>query len=281
VNPQQYLEEVLKVIKGTFRPNDSSGSMPVSTAAYLVKFRTGHDHTTFGFAKFKDVLAELERQGLVRTGTNSKHAYALWLTDAAGTSASPETPPLQHAPYRPLRNPVWFAFVSESQQGRRFLNRITGEVRVGVQDAPGGDWVEIVPISPAKEKEEANRFLSDNQLDSAPEPRRALSSARWYYEFPQALATIDQQLASRWKRQRSNRVLAEVEALRTRHHVEAERLFEPERPRSYELAQQRQPAELRQILLNAVQHLSTEQLLDLQIPARLLIAAVRPDLLIS
>ncbi len=280
MNPQQYLKEVLEVLKSTFQPSDSSGSMPAATAGYLVRLKTGHDHTTFGFAKFKDVLNELERQGLIRTGTNTKHAYAIWLTDTSGTPPAPESPTVPQVPFRPLRNPVWFAFVSESPHGKRFINRVTGEIRVGIDESPGGDWLEITPMNPATEKEEAIRFLLDNKID-VPDLRRTLSSARWYYEFPQALATVNQQLASRWKRERSNRVLAEVERLRGRFDIASEHLFEHERPRSRELPPQQEPAELRQILLRAVQHLSTAQLLELQIPARLLVAALRPDLLNS
>jgi hypothetical protein len=280
-----YVDDVYQVIKTNFRPNDPSGSMSVATVAYLAKLRLKLDYRTFGFAKFKDVLAELERQGLIRTGVNSKLSYAIWLTEApsAATTATVApatiqlTAPLPVArPFRPLRNPVWFAFVGEYPPGRRFLNRKTGELRVGISESPGTEWAEITPVSPEQEKEEANKFLGDHQLNS-PELQNALSSAKWFTDFPFALSAMSGSLASEWKRRRSIRIADIVRKWCFEHSVEPEVVFENEPPREV-VSTIEQTDDVRAILLDALKQMTTEELLTLPIPARLIIGAARPEL---
>ncbi|MFN0055290.1 MAG: hypothetical protein ACKV0T_24355 [Planctomycetales bacterium] len=278
MNCEEYLAEVLRMIRENFRPNDSSGSMAVASAAYLVKQRIGVDHTVFGFAKFKEVLSELERRGLIRTGLNTKQAYAIWIGGTATHERSTDSIPMR-TPFRLLRNPVWFAFVSESPSGRRFLNRISGEVRVGLQEPLEGDWVEITPVDPSSEREEATRFLLDHQLNDLTELQEAISSQKWYFDFPHSLAKNDPQFASEWKRQRSNRVVTQAEKWCSENRIPVDLVFKNERPRPTEIGGARHSPQLREVLLSAIQRMTTERLLDLEIPARFVIAAIRPELL--
>ena len=280
MNTQEYLDQVLQVIRERFRPTDSSGSMPVATVAYLVRQRLGVDHTPFGFAKFKDVLSDLESRNLIRTGSNTKQAFALWLVGSPTTVVpSPGFVAAANTPFRPLRNQVWFAFISESPPGRRFLNRVSGEVRVGLQDAPDAHWVEIIPIDASKEKEEASRFLSAHQLNSRLELQQSLSSEKWYVDLPAAIGTTEPQLASEWKRERSNRVVSLVEKWRSDNSVDEHLVYERQPPRSADRVELYPSSGLRQCLLSAIQRMPTDKLLELDIPARLLTAVIRPELL--
>ena len=271
-----YLADVLRVIKDTFRPSDPSGSMPVATLAYLVKQRLKFDYAQLGFGKFKDVLTALEKRGEIRTGLNTRGAYAFWLGGTAPTSA---TNALTVAPFRPLRSQVWFAFIGEAPEGRRFLNRITGDVRLGLQTPPGSEWCEITPIQSADQKAKSTQFLADYALDSVPELRSALESQRWFSEFPRALAVINPQKASDWNALRSDWVTAEVEKWCAKNDVKSDLVFEQYHGRNAPIVRQRPRGDLRRLLLSAIERMPTDQLLDLPIPPRLIVGELRPDLL--
>lgn len=289
MNTAEYMANVARIIRECFQPDDPSGSMTVATAAFLVKQRLGTDHSSFGFAKFKDVLGELERQGSLRTGTNSKHAYAIWLAPEPGDVKALGTPSpsaveglSRRGPFRRLRSPVWFAFVSDSTANRsRFLHRETGEVRIGLESAPSADWIAITPIDNQAERAEAVHFVALRHLSENEPLNQSLSVERWYAEFPKALANIDQHYASEWKRQRSARVLAHVESWCVQVGVNPALVFENDERWSIDRPDASRPEALRAVLLSAIGKMPTECLLELDIPPRLIIAAIRPDLLIS
>ena len=145
---QDYFSEVYKAIRTNFYSPDPTGGMLVAILANLVKRSIGHDHTEFGFSKFGDVLRELEHQGLVRTGLNSKSAFSVWLVDET-TRIAPVPPTIHSEPtFRPLRKAVWLAFVATMPPGRRYLNRHTGEIKNEPADHVSHDppWVEIAPL---------------------------------------------------------------------------------------------------------------------------------------
>ncbi len=281
MNVEEYLSQVYRIISENFRSNDPTGSMAVASAAYLVKRTLGHDQTAFGFAQFKDVLQELEKRGLLRTGPNSKNAFAVWVT-GKGTGVAPQA--VQTAErFRPLRNPVWYAFISEAPAGRRFLNKKTGEVRVGVTDRPtdGEDWVEITPIDRRQEQENALKFLSEKEVHD-PTISASVNSERWYREFPNKLAEQHPALALEWKRERSRRVIEAAQAWCKQNSIDESLLFEdvpPGRPQGAGRSPAPAGMPLRELLLAAIQRMSTDELLRLHFRAQQLVAVLRPELL--
>lgn len=288
MNRDEYLDRVYQLLRQSFRPDDPSGSMTVATAAYLVKQHLGVDQTAFSFFKFKDVLAVLENRGLVRTESNSKQAFALRLLPtsedgqqgSAGVCRATDDLDPQTV-FKPLRQPIWLAFVVESSNRRKFFHRLTGELRNDVEQPTEGDWIEIFPIDPAEEKTEARRFIEQHQLGENTAVCASLDAERWYFEFPMILASVNPDLAVLWKRQRSRRVVAKVENWRTQHNVQAELVFEREFQKQVAFPKLQPPVQLRQALLSAISQMSTDRLLELTIPSKLLIAALRPDLLNS
>jgi len=281
MNVEEYLSQVYRIISGNFRSNDPTGSMAVASAAYLVKRALGHDQTVFGFVRFKDVLQELENRGLLKTGINSKSAFAVWVTEKGARAVREAVQPSER--FRPLRNPVWFAFISEAPAGRRFLNKKTGEVRVGVTDPPSDDddWVEITPIDRRQEQENALKFLSEKEIHD-PTVSASVNSERWYRDFPNKLAEQHPTLAWEWKRERSRRVMEAARTWCRQNDVAESLLFEDVPAARPEGAGRRtEPADirLRQLLLAAIQRMSTDELLRLHLPAQQLVAVLRPELL--
>lgn len=283
MNTQDYLSESFRIISENFRSNDPTGGMTVASAAYLVKRIVGN-YRDFGFPRFKDVLATLTSEGRLRTGTNSKDAFSLWLTEGTVPAAKPIQNPDR---FRPLRNQVWFAFIASAPAGKRFLHRTTGETRVGCSELIGESWVEIQPIPTGDERQNARQFLEENGVDET-EFQEVIDGERWYVDFPQHLAAKSPHLAIGWKRERSSRVIDYVRKWCDQNNVDQEVVFESfasaKPSNSIGLAESARivgPTRdgLRGVLLEALQRMSTDDLLHFSIPASHLIAVLRPDLL--
>lgn len=278
MDAEQYISEVVRVIRENFRSNDETGGMPVASAAYVIRRTLGVSQTAFGFLKFKNVLENLERRGEIKTGVDSKGAYALWLADAEKQPAATT----RLAVYKALRNEVWFAFVSELPSGKRFLNATTGEIRTGLDAAPDNEgWLEITPLDPSSERKLARDFLQQQGInDKAIED--AISRENWYVDFPKALSEKHPGLAAEWKRNRSHRVIGIVEDWCRNHDVQKQIVFQEISPKP----EVRLPAptggveqDLRKLLLAAINRMPTHELLRLHLPAYELVSTLRPDLL--
>ncbi|MEE8452967.1 MAG: hypothetical protein V3R99_13660, partial [Thermoguttaceae bacterium] len=111
---------------------------------------------------------------------------------------------------------------------------------------------------------------------------------RWYVDFPKQLAIMSPRLAVEWKRERSTRVINYVKNWCNQNDVDQEIVFEkfvpakqPLASRYAESARNIGPANdtLREVLLEAIGRMSTDDLLRLSIPPSQLIAILRPNLL--
>ncbi len=279
----EYLGEVYRVIRENFPSTDPTGSMTAAAAGYLVKLSVAPDHTQFGFLKFKDVLQRLERQGLIRIGANSKNALSIWLIEQTGQPTPVSTRPPIGRSFRPLRKAVWHAFTAARPAGRRFLNRATGEVKLEVQNGLETDpsWVEIVPLDYDSDRNVALDFLKENSLDNA-ELMISLDSDRWYVDFTRALSAYSPGLATDWKRYRSHHVIGIVKEWCRKNRVDTAIVFEEFPPKqSFPTVQPTGSGhdQLKALLLAALEHMSADELMELRLPARHLVAVLRPDLL--
>ena len=156
INVEDYLAGVQRLVREGFRTNDPSGGMPVAKVAYLAKRAFG-DHTAHGFFKFKEVVQQLEERGLIKTGPDSKGAYAIWLQEPPAAVEPKQALPQNWERVRGLNSKVWFAFVSAFPAGRRFLNRRTGDVQLGAsqQLEPAEEWAEITALDSEPERVKA------------------------------------------------------------------------------------------------------------------------------
>lgn len=295
---EEYLTEIERTARENFRPSDSSGSMTVARLGLLVRKVTGVEPEACGFPRFKDALLVLENRGALRTGLNDKRAFSFWLTDASGGSRSAEcrqtlpvaVPPLppHGASFRRLRSDVWLAFVAGTPVGRRFLNRTSGEVKSGQTGIPepAQSWVELTPIDQEEDKADAIRFLEEEGLSGNVELEHALDGGGWFHLFAKSLQAIDPSAAFRWKRRRSHRVTAVVEEWRSRNDLPSELIYEVPSTQRRALTTRGSKADanaesldLRDLVLNILRGMPVEELLDLRVPIREVVAALRPDLL--
>jgi hypothetical protein len=238
----------------------------------------------FGFAKFRDVLAQMEANGVITTGVNSKQALAVWLGNQR-VPESPTQPGLGSNP-RPsfpgfLRKTVWLAFVGTSPRGNRYINRITGEVRMACPEPPdhSGDWVEVAPVEEATQKQLAKSFIDAQGLSTNEEMTRSLDTHYWFHEFPATLRKHSPALQTQWNRHRTEHVVKHVAEWCDSHKVPPELVFDaPGVCRQSTPSIQATAPDLRDALLEAIAAMTLDELLDIRIPARHLIKAVRPDI---
>jgi len=270
----------------------------VARLGLLVRKVTGMEPETCGFPRFKDALLVLEEREMLRTGLNNKQAFSFWLSAGSGESCPAEcrqtlpvavTPlPLPAANFRRLRSDVWLGFVAGTPVGRRFLNRTSGEVKSGQTDVPepSQSWVELTPIDQKEDKADAIRFLEEEELSGKAELERSLDGGGWFHLFAKSLRKINPSAAFRWKRRRSHRVTAVVEEWRSRNDLRSELIYEvpstqrrPSTTRGFRADANAETLDLRDLVLNILTGMPVEELLDLRVPIREVVAALRPDLL--
>lgn len=290
---EKYLSEIERIARSNFQPNGSSNGMTVARLGLLVRKVTGITPEAIGFPRFKDALLELEKRGVLRTGANDKQAFAFWLcTDELNsrTIDSRQTQPANAQPtcaanFKRLKNEIWLAFVSALPIGRRFLNRNSGEIKYGQTEVPdpSQNWVELVPIDQNEDKADAIQFLQEEGLANNPELNNAIEGHAWFHQFAKLLHEIDPSVAFRWKRRRSNRVTTAVESWRSTNNLPTELVYETTstdrrqlQPRNFKTTEK---LDLHELAIRILKGLSVEELLDLSVPIRDVIAVLRPDLL--
>lgn len=292
MNAEEYLEEVVRVARENFHADDPNGSMIVARLGLLVRRVTGVHSMSVGFPRLKDALFELNRRGKLRTGQNSKGAFAFWLPDSYGAPSMAVADNEPHANrkeqatsfdscYRRLRKTIWLAFVGALPAGRRFINRDTGEVRLGQQATPdpAETWIEILPISADVDKADARAFLeSEGQAETT--TLSTLDSPKWFHDFAMVLESKDSFLASKWKKRRSHRVIAEVTRWRRENNIPPEHVFEALVPTPTASRVGTSKADdIRQVALDAIATLPTHELLSICLPIRSVVSVLRPELL--
>lgn len=273
-----YLTRATEIIKKYFVSDDPTGSMTAAKVGVILRRHLGSPDEG-GFFKLKDLLQEVERQGVIQTGFNSKDAFAFWLGNdrrVVGNQAIVANRNVA-GPIRRLRQPVWYAFVAESQEGDPYLNKQTGEVKTASSDEPRPpeDWVRIKPIPTSVEKDEAKRFLELHDVELNDDINRALESKIWFVELPKVL---EREMAFKWKRHRTGRVVEHVEEWRQENGIDHRLVYDAKPSKRPEDAP-RDAHRLRTLLLASIARMSDEELLSLSIPAKHLIVEIRPDLL--
>lgn len=282
MSDEQFLQRALGVITEGFFTDDPTGSMRASDVGVILRAGMGESAAyNAGYRKLKCLLTALSVRGAIRIGINSKDAFAIWLTDTNGQGdVQPARVEIESgSPLRStrwLQKPVWNAFVVTHPDGLRVLNRTTGEIRLAQTcvPAPPDEWVLIDRIDPQAEKEAARQFLASKNIELSEGIRQALESDRWFIKLPEVLTAP---LSLLWKRARTAHVIKMVGEWRQHHKVGEQFVYGTATANIR--GGGREATGLRQPLLAAIRRMGTEELLTLAIPARHLVAELRPDLL--
>jgi hypothetical protein len=270
-----------------------TGSVDVAYLGNVLR-RDGHDWTSHGFERLSAALAQAQADGSVEISRSENGALRVSArTEARIATSHVDSPPASSvipniAPtrFRPLRPPVWFAFASAIPDGhQRQINRRTGVVWSDGQRPPGSelDWVPVVPVPEADQRGWAEEFIKrpDVGEDKAP-LAEALRIQDWYRRFPAELEKRGPVLVRAWSHLRSTRIIDHVKAWASKNNVDENLLFAAGRvipAKATSAGPVAATGDLRHALLSVIERMATPELLELRIPVRYVLEAVRPDLL--
>ena len=283
----------LSALVHTIQQLQAASGIDSVDVAYLgnTLLSAGHRWAEHGFERLSEALERLEQAGLVETFRNEKGALRARATTppidapALRPEATHVMPTAHPQRFRPLRSPIWFAFIAPVPEGqRRLLSRRNGTVWGHPGEPPGAqnDWVAVKPVGQDDQRDWAKQFLDDVGIgEDRQELVQSLETPDWFRRFPAALEGRGRSLVRDWNHLRSERIIGYVKDWAATNGIPDSVLFD-EAP----CVRKGSPTEraagagnLRDALLDAVAELPTDALLDLPIPARLVIRAVRPDLL--
>lgn len=277
-------EQYLDLLVQTVTRNMTQGGRSITAAALGTLLRQASPDVTWkSFEKrnLRDFLDDPRVREHLRVFDTEKGALAVSLVDSSSVR---EEPPIEV--FNPLRKPVWGAFALPSPKGRRFMHRADGSIRSGLEIAPipADDYVEISPISADEQRDWARDFIATSaDRQKFADVERALDADGWHpYAFFQALRGVDEGSARQWNRFRTAKVAARVQEWLAQHSLPVERGFQvAARARREDVVESLPRAEsvlgssnAREVILAAVAMLPLERLLEIPIPAGVMLSAL-------
>jgi hypothetical protein len=266
----EYVDAVYQIIRTYERPEGIKAS---ALGQLIRRALPSEPWTNYGFHSLKDVLAPLQQSGLIRLDARDG-ALAIWLdskNERPNRLASPTTK------YNPLKKEVWLAFAVARPQGRRFMHRTLGTIRMGLSESPhpADGWVEIEQISDEKQKSWAKAFVN-SQGGKFLSAGAALDDPAWFTVFGKALREIDRDIGHQWNVTRTEKVSACVNDWCEKHKIDLSLVFAQRVPRAGTVPQTLQSkstndATTRDVLLAALSRMTTHELSQLAIPAHYLL----------
>lgn len=268
MNSDEFLQAVSQLIANS--DTDGAG-IKASTLGNLILRSLPDRWNQHGYPRLSDLLAELSQTGAVRVGNDTQGALTAWSTGMGLRQRRPATVRFQR-----LRKNVWLAFVSAIPPGRRLLHRTSGVVLMGQSDSPPEDgWVQISPISQDEQKAWARELIDTNHLDTL---TPTLDSSTWYLAFASELRSVRSDLLPEWNRFRSSKVTQAVRQWCSENSVAWDVVTDKaaaQNPVKPPLEPTGDPAkgDARGVILNALAMMSTDDLLEIPIPAKYLLDA--------
>ena len=278
-------DEYLDLVVQTIAKNTKTNSQPLTAAALGGLLRQAcpeQNWKAFGKRSLSELLNDLVRQGKISLVNTDKEALAVVVNDGAPQSV------IAIEKFNPLRKSIWDAFMLVSPKGRRFMHRRDGTVRVALDIAPSpaDDWLEILPIGIDRQREWARDFISEGHSDHI-EASKSISDGNWQPQmFVRLLKETDESLAHLWNRYRSAKVSTIVQDWLTHNVLPPELAFQsspPTRPPAavnslggeIRVASQSSESEdVRRAILAALASLPLEKLLEISIPAGVMLTAL-------
>lgn len=277
-------EEYLDLVVQTIAKNLKSDSNCLTAAALGGLLRQAcpeENWKTFGKRTFSELLADLELQGRLSLIKTDKDALAVVLRNPVSLPAVATV-----EKFNPLRKSIWDAFVLVAPEGRRFMHRRTGTVRVAldIAPAPADDWVEIIPIGIDTQREWAQAFIAEGHGNATDAAAQTLLDENWHPQmFVQLLKRSDQNVARLWNRFRSAKVSSLVKEWLVQHVLPSELAFQSSvqatgaKSPSIEIGDAipaNESEEVRRAILTALSALPLEKLLEIPIPAGVMLSAL-------
>jgi hypothetical protein len=264
MDKNEYLDAVAALI---YRSDPQNLGLKASTLGNLILRNLAQHWGAYGYPALKYLLEDLKSSAGFRVGRDHHDMLTVW----AGTGPSQVAPPKERATpheFKRLRKELWTAFVAAPSSGRRFLDRAKGTfvaTEAHFQPVVPGDWVEIPRIPDDTQKGWARSILEE-ALDTS--LLRVVNEPGWNHQLVSVLRDRRPDLLAKWNHARSAHVTAAAEEWCAGNGIAPNLVFLPDKKNSRTLPQS---SDLRVHVLAALARMSTEQLLELSIPAKYLL----------
>lgn len=277
---EEYLDLVVHTVAKNTKPD--SGCITAAALGGLLRQASPEESwKTFGKRTLSELLTDPKLGGRLSLTKTDKNALAVVVGEGI-----PLPTPTAIETFNPLRKSIWDAFVLATPEGKRFLHRRNGIVRVGldIAPAPADDWVEISPVGIERQRTWANEFIAEANSDATQDAEQTLNADHWHpHMFAQALRQIDENLARQWNRFRSSKVSSLVKEWLSQHALPFDMAFQSSirsgeakgtTVEARESVSAYESEEVRRAILTALSSLPLEKLLEIPIPAGLMLSAL-------
>lgn len=276
MNVSEYSAAALNILRETYRPE---GVTAATFAQLLARGLPSEHWRSFGFMTFKAFLEDMERRAEISLRLDDKKALRVFFSVAQVVQADAAGRPMK---FNPLRQEIWRAFVFPKPTGLRFVHRRHGTVRMGLADPPTpvDEWAQVSPIPQSAQQQWArDLFQRENPAGGAALMGITISDEPdWYSKFSAELRKIGGPLPAKWNALRSEQVAIAAQDWCQRNKLDPAIAFEQKHsaPRVADspAGPAASPDKVRRVLLAAVNQMSTDELLNLCIPAKYLIREV-------
>ena len=274
-----YVEFVIQTVAKNLTPTRNY----ITTAALgglLLRTSPEVSWKTFGKRTLSAFIEDLEGAGKLTLIKTDKDALAVTLSDAA---CAPAITALEKP--SSLRKPIWDAFVLLSPSGKRFMHCKDGMVRVSLDAAPvpAEDWIEISPIDLESQKKWASEFLAQKSAEGKDFSALSVSEDWQPQIFVQKLRQVDENFARAWNKLRTVKVSSVVQNWLIQNSLPYDLAFQTITKSSdnksvaeyfTEKPNIRNQDDLRKVILAALSSLPIEKLLEIPIPAGVMLTAL-------
>lgn len=277
---QNYLSLVVQTVVENIKPG--SNYITAATLGNLLLEKSPKETwKDFGKSSLSELILDIQNTtGKLKLTKTEKGALAVSPED--GLMVLPSTASKTNL----LKKTIWDAFVLLEPKGKRFMNCYSGVICVALNSTPEPicNWVEIPQIELKTQQKWAQEFVS-NILVGSESVIEQLVGDNWHPQiFVKRLKELDASLAHLWNKFRTQKVLFIVQEWIIQHSI-SENLVYQKSANSNEIKTESSPKWLkknqfsdteytRQIILSALSTLPLEKLLEIPLPAGILLSVL-------
>ncbi|WP_314911214.1 hypothetical protein [Cardiobacterium hominis] len=277
---QNYLSLVVQTVVENIKP-DSNYITAATLGNLLLAKSPKETWKDFGKSSLSELILDIQNTtGKLKLTKTEKGALAVSPED--GLMVLPSTAPKTNL----LKKTIWDAFVLLEPKGKRFMNCYSGIVCVALNSTPEPicNWVEIPQIELKIQQKWAKEFVSNISV----EPESIIEEIvddNWHPQiFVKKLKELDASIAHLWNQFRTKKVLFIVQEWVIKHSIPENLVYQDavnsnkvktENSLKWLKGNQFSDTEYtRQIVLSAISKLPLEELLEIPLPAGILLSTL-------